>query len=206
MDTAEYIKLNNKIEQMSSSGGANSAKKLDLTDIILTGTTNTSGGTITAGTWFYLNGKLVKAKVDIASNATFTKDTNYEEKAIGEELSKLNSKTDTIHYTANDISVISPTSVSVYSFSDFSKRSGNMFTFNFGIEVTGSAIASWQHVLTLTPIPVELGGALRILDISDPNYKRINPTPLYLNGNVIYTNDQSLPVGRYIIQGIQFGW
>lgn len=76
----------------SLGGGANSVKKLDLTDIILTGTTNTSGGTITAGTWFYLNSKLVKAKVDIASNATFTLNTNYEKKTIGAELAELNSK------------------------------------------------------------------------------------------------------------------
>jgi len=66
------------------------ANKSDIVELQLTGTTNTSGGTITAGTWFYLNSKLVKAKVDIASNATFTKDTNYEEKTIGEELSELN--------------------------------------------------------------------------------------------------------------------
>ena len=67
------------------------ANKSDIVELQLTGTTNTSGGTITAGTWFYLNDKLVKAKVDIASNATFTKDTNYEEKTISEELTELNS-------------------------------------------------------------------------------------------------------------------
>jgi hypothetical protein len=87
--------------QLAGSGGGGGggsidtsalANKTDLTAIILTGTTNTSGGTITAGTWFYLNSKLVKAKVDIASNATFTKDTNYEEKTFGEELTELNSK------------------------------------------------------------------------------------------------------------------
>lgn len=67
------------------------ANKTDLTAIILTGTTNTSGDTITAGTWFYLNGVLVKAKADIANGATFTKDTNYEEKTVGDELTELNS-------------------------------------------------------------------------------------------------------------------
>ena len=58
------------------------ANKTDLTAIILTGTTNTSGDTISAGTWFYLNGKPCIAKVDIASNATFTENTNYEKKTI----------------------------------------------------------------------------------------------------------------------------
>lgn len=68
------------------------ANKTDLTAIILTGTTNTSGGTISAGTWFYLNGTPCIAKVDIASGATFTEGTNYEEKTIGSALSELNGK------------------------------------------------------------------------------------------------------------------
>lgn len=75
----------------SLGSGANSANKTDISSIILTGTTNTSGSTITAGTWFYLNGEIVKAKVDIASNATFTENTNYEKKTIGAELAELNS-------------------------------------------------------------------------------------------------------------------
>lgn len=58
--------------------------KTDISSIQLTGTTNTSGSTITAGTWFYLNGELCKAKVDIASNATFTLNTNYEKKPLSE--------------------------------------------------------------------------------------------------------------------------
>ena len=68
------------------------ANKTDLTAIILTGTTNTSGDVISAGTWFYLNGKPCIAKVDIASGATFTEGTNYEEKTIGSALSELNGK------------------------------------------------------------------------------------------------------------------
>lgn len=67
------------------------ANKTDLTAIILTGTTNTSGGVISAGTWFYLNGKPCIAKVDIASGATFTEGTNYEEKTVGSALTELNS-------------------------------------------------------------------------------------------------------------------
>lgn len=78
---------------LSGEGGDTSAlaNKTDLTAIILTGTTNTSGDVISAGTWFYLNGTPCIAKVDIASGATFTESTNYEEKTIGEELSELNS-------------------------------------------------------------------------------------------------------------------
>lgn len=66
------------------------ANKTDLTAIILTGTTNTSEDVISAGTWFYLNGKPCIAKVDIASGATFTEGTNYEKKTIGSALSELN--------------------------------------------------------------------------------------------------------------------
>lgn len=53
-------------------------KKTDLTSIIATGSTNATGSAITSGTYFYLNGTLVRAKVDIASGATFTLNTNYE--------------------------------------------------------------------------------------------------------------------------------
>ena len=49
-----------------------------LTSIYTTGATNTTGSTITAGTYFYLEGVLVRAKADIANGATFTLNTNYE--------------------------------------------------------------------------------------------------------------------------------
>ena len=52
------------------------ADKTDLSSIIQTGTT--SSQSISAGTYFYLNGTLVRAKVDIANGATFTLNTNYE--------------------------------------------------------------------------------------------------------------------------------
>lgn len=60
--------------------GINSKKvsKSDLTSIFATGSTNTTGSVITSGTYFYLNGVLVKAISDIAVGDTFTEDTNYE--------------------------------------------------------------------------------------------------------------------------------
>lgn len=63
--------------------GTDNAKKADLTAISATGTTNATGATITAGTYFYLNGALVQAKADIASGATFTNGTNYEAVTAG---------------------------------------------------------------------------------------------------------------------------
>ena len=56
----------------------NKAEKSDLASISITGTTNNTGSTIAYGTYFYLNGQLVRAKATIANAATFTKDTNYE--------------------------------------------------------------------------------------------------------------------------------
>jgi len=66
-------------------GGLNSVKadKTDISSIIATGATNTTGATITAGTYFYLNGVLVKAKADIANGASYTDGTNYEAVTVG---------------------------------------------------------------------------------------------------------------------------
>lgn len=55
----------------------------DLASIHATGTTNTTGATIASGTYFYLNGALVRAKADIAVNATYTSGTNYETVTAG---------------------------------------------------------------------------------------------------------------------------
>jgi hypothetical protein len=75
------------------------AKKSDLTSIFETGTTASQA--ISAGTYFYLDGELVRAKTAIASGATFTKDTNYEVVTAG----ALN---DTF-YKAGDLITITPT-------------------------------------------------------------------------------------------------
>jgi hypothetical protein len=48
----------------------------DFTNIVETGAS--ASQTISKGTYFYLEGTLVRAKVDIASGATFTLNTNYE--------------------------------------------------------------------------------------------------------------------------------
>lgn len=56
----------------------NKADKDNLTNISVSGTTNTTESTITSGTFFYKSGILVRAKADIAVNATLTENTNYE--------------------------------------------------------------------------------------------------------------------------------
>lgn len=59
------------------------ANKSDLASISITGTTNNTGATITAGTYFYLNGILVKAMTSIANGATLTENTNYTKVTAG---------------------------------------------------------------------------------------------------------------------------
>lgn len=57
--------------------------KTDLTSIIATGTTNTTGSPIAAGKYFYLNGEMVRATATITNNEAFTLNTNYEEVPTG---------------------------------------------------------------------------------------------------------------------------
>ena len=72
------------------------ARKVDLTSIIQTGTTSSQA--ISAGTYFYLNGTLVRAKVDIANGATFTLNTNYEVVTAG----ALNELNDRFNYSTTE--------------------------------------------------------------------------------------------------------
>ena len=67
-------------------GGDNAASREDIASIITTGSTNATGATITAGTYFYLNGTLVRALADIASGASYTLNTNYAAVTVGNEL------------------------------------------------------------------------------------------------------------------------
>ena len=62
---------------------ADKADKTDLASIQATGATNATGSVIKEGTYFYLNGVLVRAKADIATGATFTSGTNYETVTAG---------------------------------------------------------------------------------------------------------------------------
>ena len=62
----------------------------DLTSLYLTGSTNSTGSTINAGTFFYLNGSYCKAKTNIANGATFTLNTNFEVVSVGGEISSIN--------------------------------------------------------------------------------------------------------------------
>ena len=69
--------------------GSSGAEKTDLTSIIATGSTNTTGAQIPNGAYFYLNGVFCRAIADIATSATFTQNTNYKEIAVGDALSQM---------------------------------------------------------------------------------------------------------------------
>ena len=68
----------------------NCTAKSTVANLITSGSTNTTGSTITAGTYFYLNGDLCVAKTDIASGASYTQGTNYDLVSIGDQLTALN--------------------------------------------------------------------------------------------------------------------
>lgn len=62
-----------------------------ITSIVAEGSTNTTGAQIPNGAYFYLNGVFCRAIADIATNATFTKNTNYVETNAGVEIETINS-------------------------------------------------------------------------------------------------------------------
>ena len=83
------------------------AERADLATLNLTGSTNSTGSTINAGTYFYLNGSYCKAKTAIANGATFTLNTNFEVVTVGGELENLAANKTTIavnigSYSEND--------------------------------------------------------------------------------------------------------
>ena len=77
-----YAKTNRELTQEQ-------AKNTDLTSIIATGSTNTTGAKIPLGAYFYLNDVFCRAIADIAIDATFTKNTNYIETTAGGDLDDL---------------------------------------------------------------------------------------------------------------------
>ena len=82
-DSAESVAT-----QITENANAIVSLRSDITSINQTGTTATQA--ISSGTYFYLNGTLVRAKTAIASGATFTLNTNYEVVTVGDALKEEN--------------------------------------------------------------------------------------------------------------------
>lgn len=114
-------------------------RKADLTNLDLTGTTNTTGSTISSGTYFYLNGVLVRAKTAIASGATFTLNTNYEVVTAG---------------GLNEVCTISQATASIIDTSKIfgvnsCKRSGNVATVELRCNSYGISSFSVENIATI---------------------------------------------------------
>ena len=62
------------------------AERADIATLDLTGTTNSTGSTISKGTYFYLNGSYCRAIAYIGNGDTFTLNTNFKVVNIGSEL------------------------------------------------------------------------------------------------------------------------
>ena len=92
---------------------ATRAKKVDLTNISTTGSTNNSGATITSGTYFYKDGTLARAKTDIANGATLTLNTNYEIVTAGGLNSLNEALSDKLNFTYTPLLEVSSTGTSI---------------------------------------------------------------------------------------------
>lgn len=73
----DVLRYNSTSQKWENDQLNDKADKTDLTSIIATGATNTTGAPITKGTYFYKDGIECRAIADIATNATFTLNTNY---------------------------------------------------------------------------------------------------------------------------------
>ena len=90
---------------------ADKAERADLATLNLTGSTNSTGSTINAGVYFYLNGSYCKAKTSIANGATFTLNTNFEVVSVGGELNAINTILTAVDIPVSDDSLTAGSSV-----------------------------------------------------------------------------------------------
>ena len=114
-------------------------------NINLTGTNNT-GSTITAGTFFYNNGALVRAKVDIQNGSAITIGTNAETVTAGglnelkNSIDDLSSSLDSQTISANDFMTLDNTVADSYS--DFKASiSGKVVTFRVVFKKTSGSFS-----------------------------------------------------------------
>ena len=120
----------------------------DLANIVATGTTNTTGATIAAGTYFYLNGTLVRAKTNIANGATFTSGTNYEAVTAGgfnELKSALDNKVIRVPASGTMTVSASRTSTTIASASD-SRITANHYVINAVVSNPSVMLNNWTVV------------------------------------------------------------
>lgn len=184
-DTYEpYAKTNKQLTD-------DSANKVDLTNISITGTTNNTGSTISSGTFFYKDGDLAQAKTSIANGATLTLNTNYELVTAG-GLNNLNEGLNTLNASLSNIgTAVGGTIYSSFSIASNANANVGEITLNKGLWLViaggwcpttsgfmtfdGTASAGWGQT---TPNSVFKFNITYVVNITSDNTKK------YLN----YTN------------------
>ena len=163
------------------------AERADLATLNLTGSTNSTGSTINAGTFFYLNGSYCRAIADIANGATFTLNTNFKVANVSDEISE------------KTLTVTAGTGVTINN-STF-KQVGHFIAFLLDF-TTSSALSQYATIATI-------GGTLTTII---PNYYNVISSTgaktnymLFVdaNGNIGVGAD-GLPAGSYLVFGFAF--
>lgn len=165
---------------------ADKAERSDLATLNLTGSTNTTGVTITNGTFFYLNGQFCKALADIAANATFTLNTNYKEDTVGAEIKAVENK---------DTSSFSVSTESGVSLQKAICRNGFVY-----LQLFFAALANSTKIATITDanyLP-EGGMAVGLIE-PDLSAEKINYTYGSFSGSNVYVYVSGSPTSGGII-------
>lgn len=177
-----------------SADDLNLAMQEDLTSIKATGTTNATGSTITSGTFFYLDGTLCKAKVDIADGATFTLNTNYEVVTAG-GLNALNSNITTKNRAITAASSIAQNTISC-------KQIGDLFIISGYVRVSAnSSLAAGTTMFTINNFEGFSSGSSRYGVASVGNGASLEPLSRSCRINnlgQVFIEDVSTPASYYI--------
>lgn len=162
------------------------AERKDLTTIFATGTTNTTGAQINAGSFFYLNGVYCKAKTNIAASAAFTLNTNYKEVTVGAEIKAVENK---------DTSSFSVSTESGVSLQKAICRNGFVY-----LKLYFPALANSTKIATITDANyLPEGGAA--IGLIEPNLsiEKINYTYGSFSGSNVYVYVSGSPTSGGII-------
>ena len=165
---------------------ADKAERSDLATLNLTGSTNSTGSTINAGTFFYLNGQFCKALADIAANATFTLNTNYKEDTVGAEIKAVENK---------DTSSFSVSTESGVSLQKAICRNGFVY-----LQLNFAALANSTKIATITDANYLPEGGMAV-GLIEPNLaaEKINYTYGSFSGSNVYVYVSGSPTSGGII-------
>ena len=196
MPEMDFYNGQNTGEQIDQAVGIvlnrNPPRETDLASIHATGTNNTTGAIILAGTYFYLNGALVRAKEDIGIERPFTSGTNYAAVTDG-GLNDLKAAMDVV--SPYNVTVTPKTNVTINT-TQFA-RSGHLV--NYLVSFTTSVNMSlYDNLFTLSVKPKTYQGVELMTGIYIPSGKGIF---IGTDGIAIVGNN-TLPAGTYTAVGM----